>query len=96
MKYYAIKRKDDNSLITYSNSASEGDCCTSIRYSLSSKNYESVGEVIWFVPTKEQAINALNKPQDWWNSCYETPEHDLDPDDYEVVEITIDIQQSID
>lgn len=92
---YAIRKKGKDLPITYSTSSNDGGyACVSDSYNLSSDNYEGSGEPVWYAETKEQAAKVLQDSTAWYNAGYETPSHDLDLKDYEVVQVMMTISKA--
>jgi hypothetical protein len=92
---YAIRKKGKDFPITYSTSSNEGGyACVSVSHYLSTDNCESVGELVWYSDTKERATRVLNQSTADYNAGYETPNHDLDPKDYEVVQVMMTISKA--
>jgi hypothetical protein len=83
---YGIRKIGEAMPVSYWTSSNEGgDFCCSEEYKLHHKYYED--ENIWSVSSFEQAEYVLHNSTEWYNAGMSTPNHDLDPDLYEVVKV---------
>jgi hypothetical protein len=92
---YALRHKKLKDLLLYEASSNEGsEDCNSISYTLSVDNLSTNSNSWWVVDTPEQAEYVRLNSTKWYNADYDTPEHNFEPDELEVVEIeySIDIK----
>jgi hypothetical protein len=82
---FAIKYKPTGELLgvsTYSNYPSE--FCAAVEHIL-----EKDAHNVWVVASRLDAENARKKDVPWYDAGYFTPGNQYDPEDLEVVELTI-------
>lgn len=84
---YCLKHKASGELIGYYTSSNNpGDDCVDVQYVLT----EGVTDGrLWYVDDKYQAEYVRNFSTSWYNAGHDTPTHDFDADELEVVEVEI-------
>ena len=86
MTKYGLRLKETGEILGYTVASNDGaDFCTDVGYSLSKWEDNE-----WLVDDALTAEYVRNFPAEWYNSDYETPSHDFEPDELEVVEVVIE------
>ena len=81
---YALRLKLTGKLLTFSASSNEGgDFCNDTEISLD----DFSSNPVWYASTPEQAEYVRNFSTPWYNAGMETPNHNFDADELEVVKI---------
>lgn len=86
MKKYSLLNKKTQKLVEFDSTSNTGiGPCVDVMYTLCEN-----GEQVWLVDSYETAnIVHSNPSTPWYNAGYETPNYNLDMNDYEVVEVHI-------
>ena len=81
---YSLREISTGKLLTYSTTNnSDGHCCVSESYKLNT--YE---DLVWEVDDLETATFVKNVSTSWYNAGYESPQHDFEPEELEIVQVT--------
>lgn len=88
MKKYGLREKKSQKILEFSITSNEGSAfCYSYEVSI-----DSSGLGIWMVDTFKEADYVRRKSTEWYNACFETPSHDYEADELEVIEIIMEIK----
>lgn len=80
---YGLLHKETNRIVGYDIQSNEGkDCCVSNQYILN--NYS---DNMWLVNTIEEAEYVKRRSTEWYNADYNTPTHDYDENEIEIVKV---------
>lgn len=82
MKKYSLLNKKTQKLVEYTTSPNTGEFCVDVEFTLCEN-----GEQVWLVDSYETAKSVHRTPTPWYNARYETPNYDLDMNDYDVVAV---------
>jgi len=82
-KYGLRNKKTDKLLGVTAHSNGDAELCVGSEYTLEEVDNEN----IWLVDSAMHAQWVLEHPTAWYNAGYDTPNHDLDPSEFEVVEV---------
>jgi hypothetical protein len=82
---YGLRNKNNKNLITVSTHSNSGGDCVSVLHELQDNIYYSV----WMVDKGVHAEWVRNNPAQWYDADYDTPYHRFEPNDLEVVKLTI-------
>jgi hypothetical protein len=81
---FALYNKKEKSLVSFISSRNPED---SDGPDLSYELYIGEFSPIWTTTSQDHAVKVLNTPGvSWYNANYENPEHNLDPNEIEVIE----------
>jgi len=88
---YALREKASRKLLGYTlSSNAEGDFCVENQYCLYAGD-----EKVWQVDEAWQAEYVRQNSTEWYNAGYETPTHDYEPEELEVVEVTTVVDEKL-
>jgi len=86
---YALRHKKKKELVTYYTTSNEGgDFCGDTTCHLSTGS-----EKTWYAASPEHAEYVRKYSTRWYNAGYETPNHDFEPGELEVVKVTITVDE---
>jgi hypothetical protein len=88
---YGLRQKSSGKIVGFSTNSNEGaDCCVSTAYQL-----DVYTPTMWLVDDAVDAEYVRLNSTVWYNADYDTPENPYNPDDLEVVKITISVEMEV-
>ena len=84
---YGLLNKKTNSLVGISTRSEDGgDCCYD-----TITIFDNTSNNIWLVDSHDAAEKALYSHPQGFNADYNTPQNDLNEEDYKIVEIIVEV-----
>lgn len=83
--YYTLRNKETKEIITYTKeSTGSSYCCGEYQYRL---DYKTASSELWLLESAKDVYYVLHNSTPWYNAdSIEYPSHNLDPEEWEVVE----------